>query len=124
MVSHEFRTPLGIILSSAEILDDYFEQLPAEERKAQLDSIRKNTRRMAELMEEVLLLSRFDAGKMDCKPCSLDLPAFFRRLVDELLSATKHACPIELSVAADLTEAAVDERLLRHIIGNLVSNAV
>jgi PAS domain S-box-containing protein len=56
MVSHEFRTPLGIIHSSAEILEDYLHQLDSAERKDHLQSIRKNTRRMSGLMEEVLLL--------------------------------------------------------------------
>src|SRR3981081_1688259 len=54
-VSHEFRTPLAIIQSSAEILDDYLGQLEKAERKDHLQSIRNNTRRMAALMEEVLL---------------------------------------------------------------------
>jgi PAS domain S-box-containing protein len=124
MVSHEFRTPLGIIMSSAEILEDYFEQLPPEERKSQLVSIRKNTRRMGELMEEVLVLSRFDAGKMDFKPAPLDFPVFCRRVVDEILSATNRACPIELTIAQSIGEAQADERLLRHIFTNLLSNAV
>ena len=124
MVSHEFRTPLGIILSSAEILNDYFEQLPPEDRKSQLESIRKNTRRMAELMEEVLVLSRFDAGKMECTPSPVDLPSLFRRVVDELLSATNRVCPIELLIPSGLKEANLDERLLRHILTNLISNAV
>jgi PAS domain S-box-containing protein len=124
MVSHEFRTPLGIILSSAEILHDYFERLPTEERQCQLDSIRRNTRRMAELMEEVLVLSRFDAGKMECKPEPLDLASLCRRIVDELLSATNSVCPIDLELATELRQVKLDERLLRHILTNLISNAV
>lgn len=124
MVSHEFRTPLGIILSSAEILQDYFDELPPEDRNAQLDSIRKNSRRMAQLMEEVLVLSRFEAGKMECKPAPLALPGFFNTIVDELLSSTNRACPIDLSIPAGFAEAKVDERLLRHILTNLISNAV
>jgi K+-sensing histidine kinase KdpD len=44
MVSHEFRTPLAIIQSSAEILDEYLDRLGKAERKAHLQSIRKNTR--------------------------------------------------------------------------------
>src|SRR6266436_9230485 len=46
MLSHEFRTPLGIIQSSAEILEDYLERLEPAERKEHLQSIRKNTHRM------------------------------------------------------------------------------
>ena len=70
MVSHEFRTPLGIIQSSAEILEDYLDQLEPPERQDHLQSIRKNTRRMAETMEEVLLVASFDAGKMEFKPAA------------------------------------------------------
>jgi signal transduction histidine kinase len=75
-------------------------------------------------MEEVLVLSRFDAGKMECKPAQLDLAGLCRRIVDELLSATNAACPIELSFSPGMKEANVDERLLRHILTNLISNAV
>jgi PAS domain S-box-containing protein len=124
MVSHEFRTPLGIIQSSAEILEDYLDRLEPAERKEHLQSIRKNTRRMAELMEEALLIGSFDAGKMEFKAVSLDLGAFLRRLVDEVLSATDRRCPIELSFAEIPAELKVDERLLRHIFTNLLTNAV
>jgi PAS domain S-box-containing protein len=125
MVSHEFRTPLGIIMSSAEILEDYFEQLVPEDRKIHLESIRKNTRRMADLMEEVLVLSRFDAGKMDFKPAPLDIPVFCQRLADELLSATNRQCPIHLSIPdSGLAQTKADERLLSHIFTNLLANAI
>jgi PAS domain S-box-containing protein len=123
MVSHEFRTPLGDIMSSAEILKDYLERLEPEERQHHLLSIVKNTKRMAELMEEVLLLGRFEAGKMFFQPAALDLHSFARRLVDEMLSATDRRCAIELSVDAP-GEAMADERLLRHVFTNLLVNAV
>jgi PAS domain S-box-containing protein len=124
MVSHEFRTPLGIIMSSSEILHAYFEQLEKVEREQHLHSIQKNTRRMANLMEEVLLLSRVEAGKLTLDPQALDLPALCRRLVDEVLSATNRRSSIELTVNAEVGEAYLDERLLRHILTNLLTNAV
>ncbi|MEW6159617.1 MAG: PAS domain S-box protein [Verrucomicrobiota bacterium] len=124
MVSHEFRTPLGIIQSSAEILADYLEQLDPKERHDHLRSISRNTRRMANLMEEVLVLSRLDAGKMEFKPEPLDLRAFAHRVCDEVLSATDRICPIELNIADACSEAKSDERLLRHIFTNLLLNAV
>ena len=98
MISHEFRTPLGIIQSSAEILKDYLDQLAAAEREDHLESICKNTRRMAALMEEALLVGSLDAGKAEFKPAALDMRAFTRRLVDEVLSATDRRCRIELRV--------------------------
>jgi len=124
MVSHEFRTPLGVIMSSAEILDSYLDQLEPQERREQLQSIQKNSRRMANLMEEVLLLGMVEAGKLEFKPAELDLNLFCRRLVDELLSAVNNRCPVEISIAADAARAVADERLLQHIFNNLLSNAV
>ena len=124
MVSHEFRTPLGIIQSSAELLRDFYQRMEPSERNEQLESISRNTRRMAGMMEEVLILSRLDAGKLDFQPAALDLNSFFRRMVDEVLSATSRRCPIELSLASVPPEARADERLLGHIFTNLLSNAV
>jgi len=124
MVSHEFRTPLGIIQSSAEILEDYLLQLAPAERDDHLQSIRKNTRRMAGLMEEVLLLGSLDAGKMEFRAEPIELRTFTRRLVDEVLSATSRRCPIELSLGEIPAEVYADERLLRHIFTNLLTNAI
>ena len=124
MVSHEFRTPLGIIQSSAEILKDYLDQLAPAEREEHLQSISKNTRRMAGLMEEALLVGSLDAGKAEFKPEALDLRTFTRRLADEVLSATDRRCPIELSLENIPAEIQADERLLHHIFTNLLTNAV
>jgi PAS domain S-box-containing protein len=124
MVSHEFRTPLGIIQSSAELLRDFYTRMESEERDDQLDSIFRNTRRMAGMMEEILVLSRLDAGKLEFQPTAIDLKVFCRRVVDEVRSATNRRCPIELSLNSLPREAQADERLLGHIFTNLLSNAV
>jgi signal transduction histidine kinase len=124
MVSHEFRTPLGIIQSSAEILQDYHDQLEPAERADHLQSIRNNTGRMAQIMEEVLLIGSLEAGKMEFKPVALDLRVFARSLVEEVLSATQRRCPVELSISEMPVEIHVDERLLRHIFTNLLTNAI
>jgi PAS domain S-box-containing protein len=124
MVSHEFRTPLGIIQSSGELLRDFSAKMGVDEQAEQLQSIIKNTRRMAGMMEEVLVLSRLDAGKLDFEPTPVDLNLFCRRVVDEVLSATNRRCLIELSLNAIPTEAKADERLLGHVLTNLLTNAV
>jgi PAS domain S-box-containing protein len=124
MVSHEFRTPLGIIQSSAELLREFHHQLRPDEREEQLDSIARNTRRMAGMMEGVLALSRLEAGKLNFQPRALDLNLFCKRVVDEVLSATSRRCSIELTVSSGVSEAEADEQLLGHIFTNLLSNAV
>ena len=124
MVSHEFRTPLGIIQSSAELLHNFFHRMPPAERNEHLESITRNTRRMAGMMEEILVLSRLDAGGLEFKPTAVELRSFCRRVVDEVLSATNRRCVIELSLNSVPPEAQADERLLGHIFTNLLSNAV
>jgi signal transduction histidine kinase len=79
---------------------------------------------MAGMMEEVLLIGSFDAGRMQFKPAPLELRAFVRRLVEEVLSATKRRCPIEFLVAEMPARVQADERLLRHIFTNVLINAV
>jgi PAS domain S-box-containing protein len=124
MVSHEFRTPLAIIQSSVEILRDYLDRLQPKERAEQLESILKNTRRMAEMMEKILVLSRLDAGKMDFKPAPIDLAVFCRRLVEEIHFSTESRCPIKLALAGQTLLGQADEALLGHIFTNLLCNAV
>lgn len=125
MVSHEFRTPLGIISSSAQILDRYFLRLGEDDRREHLAAITKSVRRMAGMMEDVLVLSRVEAGRMEFKPVLLGLGDFCRRLLDEHASAHGSAAAITLTIAPEVeAPATADETLLRHIITNLLGNAV
>jgi PAS domain S-box-containing protein len=124
MVSHEFRTPLGIIQSSAELLREFHPRMQTGERDEQLDSITRNTWRMARMMEDILVLSRLEAGKLEFQPAPLDFKAYCVRVVDEVSSATTNRCVIELSLKSIPAEAHADERLLGHILPNLLSNAV
>jgi signal transduction histidine kinase len=125
VVSHEFRTPLGVIVSSTDILESYFDRLKPEQRAGHLQDIRHSTRQMTGLMEEVLLLGAVESSRMRFKPEPIDLPGFCQRLVDEQLSATGRRCPVFLNVeSVDDAPARGDETLLRHIFANLLSNAV
>jgi signal transduction histidine kinase len=70
-----------------------------------------------------LLFSKAEAGRMEFNPVALDVKTFCATLTDELLSATSRRCPIEL--ACDISEPArADEKLLRHVLSNLIANAV
>jgi signal transduction histidine kinase len=124
LVSHEFRTPLSIILSSAEILNSYLPVLKQEQRAMHLKDIKDSTCYMAELVEDVLMLGRVEAGKIQFAPAPMNVPHFCRRLVDEVCSAANQRCPIELTTDSAEDSATGDEALLRHILMNLLSNAV
>ena len=124
LVSHEFRTPLGIIMSAADILKKYFDRLAPDRRGEHLQDIHDASRRMAELIDEVLLLARVEAGKMECKPQPLDLSAFCLQLRDELQAAANGVGTISVTARGLTGQAMADESLLRHIFTNLLSNAL
>lgn len=124
LVSHEFRTPLGVIVSAADILENYFDRLQPQQRAGHLQDIRYSAQQMSGLMEEVLLLGKVESGRMVCRREPLQLADLCQRIVDEQLSVTNRKCPIQLDVEELATEAEGDEGLLRHILNNLISNAV
>ena len=123
MVTHEIRTPLALILGSSETLSRYLDRLPPEKRTEHLRTIESAVQRMSALLEDVLLFSKAEAGRMEFNPVELNLKHFCTQLVDELLSATNRRCPVELSFAEISDAARGDEGLLRHIFSNLITNA-
>lgn len=124
MVSHEFRTPLGITMSAVELLRHYHDRLTPVKRAELLEDIHSSTRHMSGLMEQVLLLGRVEAGKLGMKPAPMNVVGLIEKLADESLSASDRKCPVNLEVRGKLEGAEGDEALVRHIVGNLVSNAV
>ena len=124
IVSHEFRTPLGVIMSAVELLRNYFERLDAARRNELFEDIHQATRRMADLMEQVLVLGRADAGKLGFTPAPLDLSGLCAKLAGETRSATADKCPLAFNDTGCSGDAIADEPLLRHILSNLLSNAV
>ena len=124
MVTHEIRTPLALILGSSEILSRYLDRLAPEKRAEHLKTIDSAVSRMSALLEDVLLFSKAEAGRMEFNPAALDLNNFCTQLVDETASATNRRCPIELHVGDIVEPARADENLLRHVFANLLANAV
>jgi len=124
MVSHEFRTPLGIIMSAIELMRHYDDRLPLEQKHELQEDIHSATKHMAGLMEQVLVLGRVEAGKLGYRPAPVDIEVLAGKFTDESLSATNRKCPILWQPSGDLSNAHADESLLRHIFGNLITNAV
>lgn len=124
LVSHEFRTPLEIILSSADNLRRYHDRLNPEKREHLLRTIDRSVRRMSGMMEEVLVLGRLETDRMTFKPVDFDLASFCQRICDEIESATNRRCPIRLLLPPLLEQARGDENILRHVFANLLANAV
>jgi signal transduction histidine kinase len=131
LVSHEFRTPLTTIQSSAELLERYQERLASEKKLTHYHRIQSAISQMTHLLNEVLLIGQAEAGKLQFNPQPLDLVAFCRELVegmqvmvDNRHSGKSHAHRLSCTVSGECKDAEMDEKLLRHILTNLLSNAI
>jgi PAS domain S-box-containing protein len=125
MTSHEFRTPLAAIMSAEELLRHYGERLPPAERNEILDSIAAGVRRMSRMMDRVLLLGKADAGMLDFTPERIQLAPLCRQFVEEARAQQpQDRSDVKLSIDPGAAEGSYDEKLLRHIFSNLLSNAL
>jgi len=124
MTSHEFRTPLATILSSAELLEHYAGRLPPEDQKDLFQSMRSAVERMTKMLDDVLIIGRAEAQMLEFKPAPTDLPAFCKSLADEMRRSAGAAHRLDYSYEGARHTVNVDEKLLRHVLVNLISNAI
>jgi len=124
MTSHEFRTPLAAIMSAEELLRHYGDRLPKAERDEILDSISAGVQRMSRMMDRVLLLGKADAGMLEFQPERIRLAPLVKQFVDEARAQQREPGEVKVSIADDAGEGTYDEKLLRHIFSNLLSNAL
>ncbi|MBI4781061.1 MAG: response regulator [Oscillatoriophycideae cyanobacterium NC_groundwater_1537_Pr4_S-0.65um_50_18] len=122
MISHEFRNPISTISFATNLLEDC--DLPSEERKSFFELIYTAINEVLHLLDEILLLGRTEAGKIeiDCK--TIELESFCREIVEMFQLTTGNSHPILFSVKGRSTWAKVDTSLLKHILDNLLSNAI
>lgn len=126
MASHEFRTPLAAIKSSVDLLQHYSDRLPVERKRQTLDTIDEAVQRMTHMLENVLLLGRTEAGQLDFHPTEVAVTPLFLSLLEDLMASMsqRHA---DVRMVLDLPPSTqtfwLDETLMRHIVGNLLSNA-
>jgi PAS domain S-box-containing protein len=124
LVSHEFRTPLEVIMSSTDNLERYHDRLSPEKRQQLLRTINKSVSRMSYMMEDVLLMGRIESGRIEFKPLAFDLASFCQRLCDEMETARNRRGAIQLKIGGKIAGSHGDETVLRHILTNLLSNAL
>jgi len=123
-ISHEYRTPLTTIQSSAEILENYNDRLSPEKKLLHLQRIQTSVKHMTKLVNDVLFIAKAEADKLDFNPTPLDLEQFCRELVEEMHSDARRQTTIILNSRGNCANACLDEKLLRQILSNLLSNAI
>lgn len=124
MTSHEFRTPLTAILGTTELIKHYGQGWDTKKQHTYLDRIQKNVKHMTGLLDDVLVLSKADVGKIEFNPQPIDLVAFCNSLVEEFQLNTKRDQRVEFEVHGNPPNSLADEKILRQILSNLLSNAI
>jgi signal transduction histidine kinase len=123
MMSHEFRTPLSTILGSAQLLAES-DQTWTEERKLKnVRRIQTAAKSMTQLLTHLLMLTRADAGKLECNPEAVDLEAFCLNLMEDFEASYGKTHSLEFMSDCSDPHAYLDERLLYSTLSNLLTNA-
>ena len=124
-MSHELRTPLNAIIGFSEVL---LERLFGELNDKQddyLKDIHSSGRHLLSLINDILDLSKVEAGRMELEPSTFDLPTAIANAMTLIRErAQRHGITLGLDADPQLGEIVADERKLKQILLNLLSNAV
>lgn len=118
-VSHDLRAPLRAVSGYAGILaEDYGEILDAEGKRV-LNEIQKNSKKMGELIDDLLALSKL--GRKEIRKTVIDMKYLAEEVLSEINRLETHKGDIKI---AALHQAVADYSLMRHVVINLLSNAI
>jgi signal transduction histidine kinase len=124
-MSHEFRTPLNSVLALSRLLLDRIDGELTNEQERQIGYIRRSAESLLELVNDLLDLSKVEAGKVDVKPTRFTVPTLFGALRGALRPLlTSPSVELIFDAADDIPEMQTDEAKVAQILRNLVSNAL
>ena len=124
MASHEFRTPLSAILTSAILIEKLNQPGKEIKRLNHVSKIRANVKNMVVILNDFLSLGKLQEGKVTPKYESFDVINFSESLIKEINSVKKNGQTIVLKSKLSSLMVFLDAKLLKHIVFNLLSNAV
>ncbi len=121
MVSHELRTPLTSIKAYVDTLQRQDVQFDDETRTSFVEVIARETERMTRLINDILDLSRIEAGRLDLKPTFVDLPELIRKVegrIEQQAAGRRLLLDVPVVMEPVLAEQAKLEQVMLNIIGN------
>ena len=123
MISHEFRTPLTVILSASQLLENGLKDADQSSRK-NLYRIQSSVKLMNQFLTDILILTRAESGNLSCRLEPLDIEAFCLNLVEDFQFINKNNTPIKFVSQGLMSRPYLDEKLLYSILSNLLLNAI
>lgn len=124
MLSHELRTPLAIIDAASTLLNRYENALSSTERQTEFGKISSQVNHLREILDDVSLVIKAETGHLELEPTMLDLTHFCSTLFDEFRTTLDYRYQLIFSSSDRINGVYADPVLLRHILSNLVTNAI
>jgi signal transduction histidine kinase len=124
MVSHEFRTPLSLITGSVHLLKESLKPVIEPSKLKNLHRIQSSAKLMNQQLNDLLVVARADAGKMEFNPVPLEMQTFCLNLIEDFQTFGEIQRMIQFSKRGQSAHAMVDEKMLYSILSNLLSNAL
>lgn len=122
MFSHDFRNPLTLILSSSNLIINYYDRIDKAEQIKKLKQINGSVHLLMQMLEEMLLLAEMELKNYQTQLETVNISRYIHQIIDEFSEIyTKH----HLKFATNTQEIVLtDKKLLRQILHNLLSNAI
>ncbi|KJH70902.1 hybrid sensor histidine kinase/response regulator [Aliterella atlantica] len=124
MVSHEIRNPLNSISTAAQLLERYGEKWDRDKKQDFFQRIKVNVKLLTELLEDVLLIGKVEAGKLEIQPTLVEIESFCNDLLEEVKLNVDGSHQLIFTSEGRCTNAYIDKKILRHILYNLIANAI
>jgi PAS domain S-box-containing protein len=123
MASHEFRTPLSAVLSSASLIGKYTTTEQQENRNKHINRIKDSVKHLNDLLEDFLSLGKLDEGKVGASIAAFDLPDAVQDTIEDMKGLLKEQQHINYDHTGEHWVNS-DKKLLKNVLINLISNAI
>jgi PAS domain S-box-containing protein len=127
MASHEFRTPLSAILSSADLIELYAKKYASasdDKKLKHVGRIKAAVHNLTNILNDFLSLSKLEEERVQVNLVAFKLTEFCEEVVDELKGLLKNGQEIRHSCPVPTAEVLMDKKILKNIMYNLLSNAI
>ncbi|MGZ3919883.1 MAG: PAS domain-containing sensor histidine kinase, partial [Bacteroidia bacterium] len=124
MASHEFRTPLATVLSSLSLVAKYGEKGEKDKQNKHMSRIKTSITHLTDILNDMLSISKLEEGVISVSRENFDIKEFIIELIREMRPVCKPGQSLNYSHLGDATIVYLDKKIVRHIVFNLVSNAI
>lgn len=124
MASHEFRTPLGGILGSIDLIDKYIENGKLDKCQKHIKTIKSSVHNLTSILNDFLSVDKLEAGDIKAKPVRFSIKDKMEKWVNEFERIIPDGYEFDFELSDSSQIAFQDENIILNILLNLVSNAI